>query len=299
MVGGAAGSSSEVVGRFNVSLNEAREDLGTPASTTISGKVYDGATPAPYVAWALVSAANCTVYGIRVPFCEGGCSNSVCAAENTCQPYPAPRSVGEVTLSGVKTVDGRDTVTLLGKNESYRTGDGTTLAYPAFAEGDLVQLRATGGDGAAFTIEARGISALDVRVSSLTLSKTSAIELRWTGANASVGSAVSANLNLSHHGGSTGYLACEGVADTGALTIPPELVSQLIDLGVAGFPTLTVTRESIGYAATAKGRVALVLSSEFVRTLAVEGFTSCETDAECAPPERCHGEKKLCQQAAP
>lgn len=293
---GPGGShSTEVIGQFNISLNEARTDLGTPPSTTILGKIYDGPNPVPHVAVAIGSSGPCTVYRLAVPFCEGGCTKAVCVAENTCQPYPQLISVGDVTVSGVLSSDGSASIRLLGSNNSYRTSGDTHPVYPGFAEGDTIRLTATGGDDSPFTITAVGVAPLDVAVNSLTLSPHSALELAWTAATGIVSSTVNVNLNLSHHGGSKGYLQCQGVADSGALTIAADLMSQLIDLGVAGFPTLRITRESVGYAPIAAGRVAMVISSEFARTVSVDGFTSCETNADCAATQTCHAETKLCQ----
>lgn len=293
---GVRGShSTAIIGQFNVSLNEARTDLGTPPSTTISGKIYAGVNPTPDIAVAIASSGPCTVYRLTVPFCEGGCTNAVCVGENSCQPYPQLKSVGDVTVTGILGSDGKASIALLGSNNSYRTGGDGHPEYPGFAEGDAIRLSASGGDFAPFTITAVGIAPLDVAVSSLTVSRTSAIDLTWTAAKSAVGSTVNVNINLSHHGGSKGYLECHTVPDAGSLTIAAALVSQLIDLGVAGFPTLRITRESVGYTQLAIGRIALVISSEFARTISVEGFSSCESDADCIANQTCHAESKLCE----
>lgn len=293
--GGTGGSSnSDTIGRFSITLNEAVEELATQANTTVSGKVYDGATPEPYISTARASDANCTVYEVSVPFCEGGCADGVCVGENTCKAYPTGKNVGEVTISGVATADGQDSFTLMLNNNNYRTGGGLTLQYPGFSQGDVIKLSAAGGDYPAFEISAKGIAPLSVTAESFDLSKTSPLKLTWEAADAEIGSKIFVNVNLSHHGGSKGYIECN-VADNGSLTIPAEFVAQLIELGVAGFPTVSVIRSSEGYAQVASGRIALVLSSPFVRTVNVEGFVSCQEDTACQSPQTCNKNTKLCE----
>ncbi|HMA91288.1 MAG TPA: hypothetical protein VKP30_01325 [Polyangiaceae bacterium] len=293
--GGTGGSSSsDTIGRFSITLNEAVEELATQANTTVSGKVYDGVNPEPYIPSARASDTNCTVYAVSVPFCEGGCADGVCVGEDTCKPYPSGKNVGEVTVTGVATADGKDSFALMMSNNNYRTGGGLSLGYPGFNPGDAIRLSASGGDYPAFDITAKGIAPLSVTAESLVLSKTSPLKLTWEAADADVGSKIFVNVNLSHHGGSKGYIECN-VADSGSLTIPAEFIAQLIELGVAGFPTLSVIRSTEGSAQVDAGRIALVVSSPFVRTVNVEGFVSCQEDTACQPPQTCNKTTKLCE----
>ena len=102
-------------------------------------------------------------------------------------------------------------------------------------------------------------------------------------------------LEIAHHGGARGKIIC-AAEDTGALTIPSALVTELMGLGVAGFPDVTLTRKSVGSAQIGPGRVEFVIFASQTRPIAIEGLTSCMTDDDCPDGKRC-GQDKAC--AAP
>lgn len=278
------------VGFFTVALAEATPT--TPAYTSVGGKVYDGTNPSAYVETSIGSGSGCTVYKLTVPLCDPSCGTDVCVADNTCRSYPASKNVGTVTVSGVATAAGATTITLVSVANSYQFGE--DLAYPGFKQGDPIKLSATGGDYTAFEISAQGIAPLTLQTSSPELSKTKALTLTWDSSGASSSGSIWAELNLSHHGGSRGYLECN-VADTGSLTIPADLIAKLINLGVAGFPTLTLTRRSEGKANIPPGPVVLRVESSVSRTISVEGSISCLADTDCPTGRTCNQDVKLCR----
>ena len=81
--------------------------------------------------------------------------------------------------------------------------------------------------------------------SSITLEKDKPLTLTWTAKGASADSTIHVHLDISHHGGTKGQIECD-TADSGSLTIGASLVTQLVNLGVAGFPTVRLTRSSVG-----------------------------------------------------
>jgi hypothetical protein len=96
-------------------------------------------------------------------------------------------------------------------------------------------------------------------------------------------------VDLSHHGGTKGKLECE-LPDTGSGELPTELVTQLIELGVAGYPKITLTRTATSSVAIAPGLVKLEVLSAVTHEVVVSGFTSCSADTEeqdCAAGETC------------
>jgi hypothetical protein len=124
------------------------------------------------------------------------------------------------------------------------------------------------------------------------------LEVSWTPSAVVTDAKVSIGLNISKHGGSAGYLECS-VSDTGSYTIPADLISALIDLGVAGFPQLTVTRSSTGDAQVSTGIIEFVVQSLAIPTLEVEGYCSCFNSSECGScsdttKTTCDTVKKLC-----
>ena len=65
------------------------------------------------------------------------------------------------------------------------------------------------------------------------------IALAWTAPTMPGVARMEIKVDISHHGGAKGKIECD-VADTGAVMIPSDLATKLIDLGVAGFPNLFI-----------------------------------------------------------
>ena len=91
-------------------------------------------------------------------------------------------------------------------------------------------------------------------------------------------------LDVAHHGGKKGEIVCD-VADTGSFEIPESLVTELVNLGLAGFPTILVTRMA-GAAGSLEPDVALTIASPIER-LVNTGVTSCTDDTECPDGTTC------------
>jgi hypothetical protein len=111
--------------------------------------------------------------------------------------------------------------------------------------------------------------------------------LEW--APGTAGARILVEVDISHHGGQTGQIDC--VADDGgSLEIASGLVTQLLDLGYAGFPSLKITRTRIGSTQTERGTVELRTASSHVLSIEIEGLTSCtevDSDAECPEGQLC------------
>jgi hypothetical protein len=103
-----------------------------------------------------------------------------------------------------------------------------------------------------------------------------------------VGSRIRISLDLAHHGGKKGEIECE-VPDNGAFEIPEPLVSELVSLGLAGFPTVNVTRLSQSNS-TAPAQVSLVISASVEREVD-SGVQSCLADSSCFAPDVCRADK--------
>ena len=78
--------------------------------------------------------------------------------------------------------------------------------------------------------------------------------------------------------------------DTGAITISASLMTELIGLGVAGFPSVIITRVSSDSAQIAVGRVELAVSSKVERLVTVAGVDSCTEDADCPDGGTCQSD---------
>lgn len=294
---GGGGDPGVLVGSFQLQLNEPKAASGdtpaTPGSTTLFGKLYDGPTPQTLVWETGTEAGACRLLTPRVPFCSTPCGGSAaCVEDETCQDYPTAVSAGEVTVSGVATTGGETSFAMTPIASNYQPPAGTTLAYPAFAEGDSITLEAAGDMLAGFELQAIGVAQLELTADELTLDPAVDLQLGWTPAGTG-DAAIAVKLDISHHAGTKGMIECE-TDDTGSLAIPAALVSELLDLGIAGFPTIIVTRASTGSATTAAGRVDLVVSSQVERAVVIEGLVSCTDDSECPDGQTC-GTDLTCQ----
>lgn len=289
--GGSTPSGDAHLGTFAVALNPAID--GTPAYTTVFGKVYSGDYPTDVIETPIASEGGCTTFQFSRhscinPACTGG---QRCAGPDDCREVPELVSVGTVTIEGL----GSSPIALSAINNNYQYP--ADLEYPGFEEGAPLTITATGGVYAPFTITTTGIAPLTLSKDSFELASDAPLLVEWeAGANAEA--TVSISLNISRHGGSAGYLICE-TSDTGSLTIPAEPITRLIQLGVAGFPQLTLIRSTRAEASVTGGKIALESTATAIPTLTVEGVCSCFDSSDCGSCEDtsktvCDSVRKVC-----
>jgi hypothetical protein len=285
--GSSMTGSKELVGSFQVQI-VADENDATEGSTSVIGRVNDGPSPSTVIWTTSKQEGDCRVEVPSVPFCDPGCGSDVCVADGKCQAYPTPHVVGEVKLSGLHVGAGTELL-LKEVAKNYQAPAGTVFAYPPFAEGDTIAVHAAGGDYTAFDLEAKGVAPLTFTSTDFELEMGKALELTWTAAADPKSSPVHLKLDISHHGGSKGMIECDA-DDTGSLTIPAALMTELIGLGVAGFPSVIMTRVSTGTAQIAPGRVELAVSSKVEKLVTVAGVDSCTKDMDCPDGETCQAD---------
>jgi hypothetical protein len=284
--GAGSGDPSKLVGSFRLKLTPA-SDLG-PAGTSIVGRVNDGVNPVTTIWEKPEVDGDCTLTTPRVPFCKTPCGgNAACIEEDTCLDYATGRSVGLVTVSGVKAADGSTNVVLEPLNNNYQAS--VPLAYPPFAEGDAVTFAAAGDYFPAFNLSSKGIAPLTLTSTDLAVRSGQALALTWTKGGES-SAKIHVKLDISHHGGSKGQILCE-TADSGALTISAALVSKLLNLGFAGFPTVIVTRYVSGSTVIAPGRVELEVSSTVEQLVTIDGLKSCKDELDCPDGQECQSDR--------
>ncbi|HET7538491.1 MAG TPA: hypothetical protein VFK05_01420 [Polyangiaceae bacterium] len=282
--GSSAGDPNLLVGSFQVKLTKA-SDLGA-ASTSIVGRVYDGPTPVTTLWEQPQVDGDCTLTTPRVPFCSTPCGGSAaCVEDDTCLAYPTAYSAGKVTMTGLKAASGSMPLELLLVANTYQAPPSVPLAYPSFGDGDAVSLAAAGDHFPAFNLSGKGIKELSLGAGELSLVSGKPLALTWTkGAESSA--KIHVKLDISHHGGSKGQIECD-TADSGALTISAALISKLLSLGVAGYPTVIVTRHTIGSTVIPAGRVELEISSSVEQAVTIDGLTSCTDAADCPSGQDC------------
>lgn len=277
-----ADGSTPLQGSFVIQLVAATATA--PAYANVIGRVQQGETPEATLWDVALAEGDCRVVTPRTPFCASPCGVSgVCTAGGACRPYPAARAAGTVRLTGLRTTTGPAPIELTLVANNYQPPASVTLAFPPFAEGDALRLESTGiATVPPFALEARGLAPLAVTSAMLEVAMSSPLTLRWTppGAAGDGAARVRVKLDISHHGGTRGMITCD-TTDDGELTIAASLVTRLVGLGVAGFPSIVVTRESVASAALAGGRVRFVISSSTEQSVTVPGVRSCTDDADC------------------
>ncbi len=270
---GGGNNAGVVVGNFQVEIVPKSATEGT---TGIIGKVYDGPNPS-LMKWSLVEEdGDCILEKPKAPFCDPACGADVCVDDNVCQAYPNVKSVGEVKVTGI----GASEFALIEVNGSYQKPPTLELSFPPFEAGAAVRFAAAGGDFAPFSVETAAIAPLVVTSMNLALDPAAPLELTWEPAADPSASVVEVNLDISHHGGTKGQVRCE-TSDDGSLSIGATLIAQLIDLGVAGFPTIHLSRRSVGGAEIEAGRVELTVHADAEMAVEVPGVQSCTNDDEC------------------
>ncbi len=283
------GAVTPLLGTFQVSLVPAitTGTTTTPPYSALLGKIYNGVQPEPIIWDPAGTASGCTLVTPRVPFCATPCGGAaVCVADNTCKPYAAAQTLGSVTATGLATQSGAASFTMDPIANAYQPPAGVQLAYPAFVEGEKFELVTSGSAFAeSFTVGTRGVAALNLTNATLALQPSAPLALTWTAPSAA-GSKIHVKLDISHHGGSKGKLECD-LPDSGSAALDGGLITQLLDLGAAGYPTIIVTRSMTGSAAVATGRIDLIAASTIEKPVSVPGITSCTDTAECPNGQTC------------
>lgn len=290
-VPGETGDPSVLAGTFQVRLvRPVAATGGNPemaGSTAVVGKVYDGPTLSQIIWEEAAKEGACRLSTPRVPFCSQSCGGSAaCVEDDTCHDYPVARSAGRVKVRGLQTESGEAEFTMAPVVNNYQPPAGVKLRYPAFAPGDEIAFEASGDYFGAFTLKASGISPLVLLNDTITLEPGQPVKLTWTPPDAAGTSTIHVKLDISHHGGTKGMIECD-TDDTGSLDLPGPLLTKLTDLGVAGFPTIVVTRSAVGFATIAPGRVDLIVSSDVEHAVEVPGLTSCSDEQDCPGGQTC------------
>ena len=291
---GSIGDPQLLVGTFQVrSVPPIPASGAAPAtlgSTAVLGKVYDGVTPAQIIWEEGPKEGSCQLFTPRVPFCSQACGGSaVCVEDDTCQVYPTAHSAGQVTVSGLHTTPSQASFVMTPIANNYQPPAGVSLAYPGLDEGETVSFAASGEYFSAFTLETKGVSPLVLLNDTLQLDPAQPLKLTWTPPGKAGISRIHVKLDISHHGGTKGMIECDA-EDTGSLELSAALVTKLLDLGVAGFPTVIVTRKAVSSVTIAPGRVDLIVSSVVEHAVQISGLTSCSSDSDCTGGQTCQND---------
>jgi len=279
---------SELSGTFLVTIVA---PMGTtPGFMSVIGKINDGPTPSVIMWEETTNEGSCQLLKPRAPFCEEPCGGSaVCVEDNQCQPYPSSVSVGTVTVEGLRTESGEDSFEMEIVANNYQPV-GVDLSYPAFEEGDDIAVSAL---SPVFAIEAKGIGPLKIHNESITIEDSQSVTLTWEPPQQQDISDIHLKLDISHHGGSKGKIECD-VEDTGSFEVPGALLDELKALGFSGFPSLIISRKSVGTGPASVGQLELAIVSTVELPVEIPGLISCFDDDDCPEGQICD-EDRACR----
>jgi hypothetical protein len=248
--------------------------------TGLSGAVADGVVPSN-IAHLVAEEGPCRLLEKENLFCDPPCvPGETCGTEGACIPYPDNRDVGLVTVTGL--VEPLEIEAKWGDNYN----NPGTMAHPGFETGATIQLTAAGAELAGFQLQGYGVESLQVSGKSVSIGSEGASEVSWTAPAAASPAMIHLALNINNHGSTSAWIECDA-EDSGSLTLPATLITELYAMGLSGFPSLNVTRQSVDSADLEPGCVQLAVTS--IRALAVEvdGVTSCTQDNQCPPNQTC------------
>ena len=281
--GSAGGSSSSGAGTAPLLRGSVVVSLVAPTDeneghSTVLGRFFDGPTPSPIPLELDTEQGDCRLLVPSHPFCSTPCAPDVCTDDDVCTQYPSPLGVGSLAIAGLGTPLNIEPSTSMYVYQS------PSLPYPPCNEGDAVSASAAG-----FTLSAECIAPLELSgADPIPVSAGSPVHVAWKPASTNASSRIRIGLDLAHHGGKKGEIDCD-VADTGSFDIPEPLVTKLIGLGLAGYPTISVTRVSLG-SDSSSPELSLLVSQSEQRAIDT-GVTSCQEDAQCTAPEVCQMDK--------
>ncbi|ATB27872.1 hypothetical protein [Melittangium boletus] len=253
--------------------------------TAVQGRVLNGVVPST-VRNVEAQEGQCRLLRGRALFCNPACGSSQTCGENgVCIPYPTSQNVGTVNVAGLKVP-----LSMTPNSARFYSSSSTSMPFPGFDTGASIQLSASGADLPAFTLLGQGVDALTVAASDIVIEKGKPVPLSWTPSTSASPARISILLDLAHHGGIAASVECDGIEDTGSFSLPAGLVSKLIDVGVAGFPKITLSRRTADSAELTSGCVDLLVQSQVSREVVIPGLVSCSTDEDCPTGQTCQAD---------
>lgn len=263
--------------------------VGRDSYAIIDGGIASGVVPITILT-ALGSDGDCQLLRRENLFCDPACSpDQTCDFDGQCIAYPASQDLGTATMSGLF-----EPVTMEPVEPGFKYFD-TSLPFPAYEPGSVITLRTTGGAFAPLELHGVGVEPMVIPEGDLVLVRDTPIAIRWTAPSGPVRSEVHARVTVDQHGVTPVQISCV-TADDGELDVPAALVTQLIDLGVTGFPNGLVQRRTVDSAPVGDGGCAeLVVSAPQELSIRVDGFVPCDDPTDCPDGSTCNLTTGLCE----
>ncbi len=231
--------------------------------SAITGQVANGVIPLSVLQEA-ESEGSCQLMRRVNPFCDPPCTNGeICDHDDQCIPFPTNKSVGEVTIEGLKS-------RVAMEPNSVNSYQDTTVSSPPFEPGSPIMLVANGAELESFILDGFGVAPIEMDDTKWVMKDGDAMEISWIPAEGP--GRILATFNVDQHGNSPVTMFCD-FEDTGSGTIPAGLVSELIEYGLSGYANGHLYRRTVDSVEIEQGCVELVVFSHLQAELTVDGFT--------------------------
>ncbi|SRR6266540_1722850 len=287
LAGCSSGSLSADAGAQGTVFGNAVVDLFPGDQyATFTAQFFDAPTPPPqYPTELKQQQGGCE---LRTPvFCDPSCATGTyCSNSKQCVTRPSPIGVGTIHVDGLSGMS-----LALDPTPPMNNYSGPTLQpFPPCAEGADVSMQSE-----KVTAAIKCAIALSL-TSQVPIPVTSGqpMHVTWTPPSVANISRIKVELEISHHGGYKGEIDCD-VADTGSFDVPAPLITALVNLGRAGFPTVKVTRISSKSPAGEPG--ARLAMQSLVEVAVDTGVQSCGIAGAppCPTGTTCDDNLKICQ----
>lgn len=272
------------VGQFVIEL--------APDFTRVGGRVFDAVLPSR-VPNELAREGQCRLLAAVVSTCTPGCpvSTQACDRDARCVPLPRARDLGRVAVYGLHVPLG---MTANAVTKSYANPAAPMLPNPGFSPGADLRLVTAGGEYAPFELRGWGITALAMSAEDRLVAAGRALPITWDAPERIGPARLHVELDVNQHGATSSWVECD-FPDTGAAEIPASLIDGLIARGLSGYPTLTAARRTATRALIEPGCVDLLVTSEVVSDVRVDGIVSCDVSADCPAGQTCLPVERLCE----
>lgn len=269
----AACPAEQSVGGFTLLLSE--------KFTSFQGKVNDAVLPSS-VPIVIATDGDCSLLDAKALSCDDCDVATEACSPDGCVPLPVAHTLGVVSVSGLAAeLEAKP-------NGRFSYTNPANFPHPGFASGADILLQSEGGDFPALQLRGFGVSPLELTTPSVNLERGTDAVITWSPPEVEGPTKVVAMLNVNRHGSSSGWISCEA-ADTGRLVISAELVSQLMDRGLSGWPTLEIRRQSADSTELdGAGCVELLVQAPANVDVTVEGLISCNNPEDCPDGQTCN-----------
>jgi len=265
-------TAAQSFGTFRVQLIPENPELSNPAYTNFVGMMKDGPVPPVDIFKETMASGQCKLFKLNNPLCQNSCpSGYLCVADDSCMREPSAYSVGNITLTGMKSGgEPRTYVSEPGDRAFDYQINSPYPDYPPAKEGDTITFSAAGkGSVEPFTLKVPCIAPLVILNDTIKLEDGKDITLNWEPPKVAGISTISIRFNLSYHGGTKGEIQCE-TQDDGSITIPAAMIDKLKSYGTAGYPCVYITRQAVVVDEAAKAKATVECTITKILTIPID-----------------------------